>query len=82
MHVGGALVNWVTRAELPSSAGHGVAPVNVAPGAIGGGVTPPLGSEVEVEAVVVDGELDVRRDPMTAPTVERTTTAATTPATI
>jgi hypothetical protein len=54
MHVGGALANEVVRGDEPSAAGHGVAPVIVAPGvtarlAVVGGV-----DVDEADGLVVD----------------------------
>src|SRR5579862_7924738 len=37
MHVAGAWAKWVVRGDDPSTAGHGVAPVRLAPAATGGG---------------------------------------------
>lgn len=84
MQLGGAVSNVVVRAEEPSSAGHGVAPVSVAPRAAAGGVIPDLGNVVEVGTVDVGVEdFDVElMEPRKAPRVESTTTAATPPAAI
>jgi len=84
MQVGGAVSNVVVRAEEPSSAGHGVAPVSVAPGATAGGVIPDFCNVVEVGTVDVDVEDLVVElmEPRKAPRVESKTTAATPPAAI
>ena len=47
MQLGGAVSNVVVRAEEPSSAGHGGAPVSVAPRATAGGVIPDFGNVVD-----------------------------------
>ena len=79
MQVGGASANIVVRSDDPSSAGHGVGPESVAPGATAAGVMPDLANVVTEEAtvvVVVDlVELD-RVAPKNAPKVESTTTRA------
>lgn len=84
IHVGGAVSNVVVRAEEPSSAGHGVAPVSVAPSATAGGVIPDFCNVVDVGTVVVDvDDVDVELiEPRKAPRVESKTTATTPPAAI
>lgn len=81
MQVGGADANEVVRGEDPSSAGHGVAPVRVAPVGAAGGVIPDDGIVVDAGVVLDVEDLVVEeRDPMNAPSVESTTTTATAPA--
>ena len=82
MHVDGAEANDVVRADEPSSAGHGVAPLSVAPSAAAGGVIPFVGNVVDVGAVVVVAGFDEddEREPRKAPSVESTTMTATAPA--
>ena len=79
MHIDGAEVNDVVRADEPSSAGQGVAPVSVAPSAAAGGVMPLVGIVVDVGTVVVVG-FDEEREPRKAPSVESTTMTAIAPA--
>lgn len=82
--MGGAVANDVVRCALPSSGGHVVALVRVAPGGTAGGVIPAIGNVVDVGTVdvVVDEVEDERLEPMNAPSVESTTTTATAPAAI
>lgn len=83
MQVVGADSNDVVRAEEPSSAGQGVAPVSVAPGATAGGVIPDFGSVDDVETavvVVVDFFVVELFEPRKAPSVESTTRIETPPA--
>ena len=71
IHVGGAVSNVVVRAEAPSSAGHGVAPVSVAPSATAGGLIPDFCNVVDVGTVVVVDDVDVELiEPRKAPRVE------------
>lgn len=80
MHIDGAEANDVVRVEEPSSAGHGVAPVSVAPSATAGGVIPLVGNVVDVGTVVVVGFDEEEREPRKAPNVESTTMTAMAPA--
>lgn len=82
IQVGGADANVVVRADEPSSAGHGVAPVSVAPSGTAGGTIPDFCNVVEVGTVVVVVEDLVVElfEPRKAPRVESTTTTATPPA--
>ena len=83
MQVGGASAKRVTRAEEPSSAGQGVAPVSDPPIGAATGAVPEAGrfggAEVAGADVVVLLEAVAafvpERLPMTAPTMLRTTTA-------
>jgi hypothetical protein len=62
MQVGGASVKDVTRGEEPSSAGHGVGPVNDWPTGAGVGGTPVAGSGRVVEADGVEADVVVVAD--------------------
>ena len=60
MHIGGASAKVIVRGELPSAAGHGVAPVIVAPGTVLGWKTVVVLAAIEVAlpstVVVVEDE--------------------------
>ena len=89
MHMGGAFSNLVTRACEPSTAGHLVSPVSVAPGAVttgAAGAAVSVGASTAVSVVVsrtVSAEVtsDVSSPPVTLKTRTTSKTSATRPTT-